>query len=95
LRSLKNADGSAVNENLKAQLIADYRTADISDHDKLILEYAEKITLEPGSIDKDYIDSLKARGLNDPTALHDIVQVAAYFNYVNRLADGLGIELEG
>lgn len=92
MRALKE---TGVTDSLKAQLIADYRTADISDHDKLILEYADKITRDPNSIDKNYINSLKARGLNDPTALHDIVQVAAYFNYVNRLADGLGVELEG
>ena len=30
----------------------------------------------------------------DDRAIHDITQVAAYFNYINRVADGLGIELE-
>ncbi|MDH4157733.1 MAG: peroxidase [candidate division Zixibacteria bacterium] len=80
-------------DKLKADLLADYRRADISDTDKLILEYAEKITRDAASIDRAYIESLKARGLSDHT-LHDIVQVSAYFAYVNRLADGLGVELE-
>ena len=82
-----------VDESLKGDLVSDFRKADISDIDKLILEYASRITHEPASIDRDYIDNLREKGMDD-RMLHDIVQAAAYFNYVNRLADGLGVELE-
>jgi len=88
LHSLGNVD-----ESLKNQLVSDYKSADISDKDKTILSYAEKITREAHTIDKAYIDKLKSSGLTEHE-LHDIVQAASYFNYVSRLADGLGVELE-
>ena len=82
-----------VEEGLKTQLINDYKTADITEADKLILEYAEKITKTPASITKADIDKLLANGF-DKQGVHDIAQVASYYNYVNRLADSLGVELE-
>ncbi len=82
-----------VDDALKEQLVNDYSTAAISDSDRLILEYAEKITRDPTSVTREYVDSLKEKDMSDQM-LHDIVQVAGYFNYVNRLADGLGVELE-
>lgn len=85
--------GGGVKDTLKEQLVTDYKTADISEQDKLILEYAEKITRDAASIMQDYIDELKRHDMPD-RMLHDIVQVASYFNYINRLADGLGLELE-
>ncbi len=39
------------------------------------------------------IDALRAAGLGD-RAIHDATQVIAYFNYINRVADALGVELE-
>ena len=80
-------------DSLKEQLLTNYKTADISDFEKLMLGYVEKITVDPSSIDQDYIDGMRMHGFDDRT-LHDIVQVAAYFAYINRLADALGVELE-
>ena len=88
LRSFRNVDDS-----LKEQLATDIQTADIDDTEKLMLAYALKITRDAASIDQAYIDSLKENGLTDEM-LHDIVQVTSYFAYINRLADGLGVELE-
>jgi len=88
LRSVADVD-----QRLKEQLTSDFRTADITDFEKQMLDYVEKITTGAYAIDRNYIDSLKSHGLTD-RILHDIVQVTAYFNYVNRLADGLGVELE-
>lgn len=84
---------ASVDEKLKEQLVTDYKTADISDEDKLILDYVELLNRDATLVTPEYIDMLKRRGLTD-RMLHDIVQVTAYFNYVNRLADGLGVELE-
>jgi alkylhydroperoxidase family enzyme len=93
LRSLGGDDTLTVTGGLKAYLLSDYSQADIGDLNLRILEYAEKITREAHMVTQDYLDDLKQSGLDD-TMLHDIVQVTAYFNYINRLADALGVELE-
>ena len=82
-----------IDESLKEQLINDYKTADITEADKLILGYVEKITRTPASMTKDDVDKLLNNGF-DQQGVHDIAQAASYFNYVNRLADSLGVELE-
>jgi uncharacterized peroxidase-related enzyme len=82
-----------IDESLKPELINDFRSADITDEDLAMLEYVEKITLEPAKITNDDIDKLLDTGY-DKKGIHDIAQVASYFNYINRLADSLGIEIE-
>ena len=71
----------------------DYRTADVSRRERAMLDYAVKLTVTPGRMEKPDVDALRASGLTDAEIL-DVCQVASYFNYVNRLADGLGVELE-
>lgn len=80
-------------EKILENIINNYKEADISDEVKEVLNYAEKLTKDPSSITKIDIQKLKDKGLSDKDIL-DLNQVVAYFNYVNRLADGLGIELE-
>ena len=58
-----------------------------------MLDYAIKLTRDPGGMTSADTDALRAAGFGD-TAILDICQVASYYNYVNRLADGLGVELE-
>jgi len=58
-----------------------------------MLCYVEKLTVDPGSITGDDVRALKSAGFADDEIL-DICQVAAYFAFVNRLASGLGVELE-
>jgi uncharacterized protein YciW len=58
-----------------------------------MLEYAVKLTRDPSSVTAGDVETLRCRGFTD-TAVLDIVQVASYYNYVNRLADGLGVEME-
>ena len=58
-----------------------------------MLRYAVKLTHEPWAISSRDIGRLIEAGFND-TAVLDICQVVSYYNYVNRLADGLGVELE-
>ncbi len=59
-----------------------------------MLDYAVTLTLHPHRIDADSVERLREVGFDD-RAILDICQVVAYYNYVNRLADGLGVELEG
>jgi len=58
-----------------------------------MLTYTEKLTLEPWAMVKEDVASLRAVGFSDADIL-DINQVTGYYAYVNRLADGLGVELE-
>lgn len=71
----------------------DYRSASLDGRDRAILEYAVKLTREPHSIRKADADALREAGFDD-TAILDICQVVSYYNYVNRMADGLGVGLE-
>lgn len=58
-----------------------------------MLDYAVKLTRDPGGMTPGDIEALRTAGFDDRGIL-DICQVVAYYNYVNRLADGLGVELE-
>ena len=51
------------------------------------------MTLRPASIGPEEIERLRAVGLED-VAIHDAIQVIGYFNYVNRVADAVGISDE-
>ena len=58
-----------------------------------MLQYARKLTRNPASISRLDVDRLRELGFENRGIL-DICQVVSYYNYVNRLADGLGVELE-
>lgn len=58
-----------------------------------ILEYTEQITRDAASITRAEIQGLRAKGLSDEEILHT-VEIASYFNYINRVTDALGVELE-
>ena len=58
-----------------------------------MLDYALKLTLAPGKIVKEDVDKLRSQGFDD-RAIHDICAITAYFAFVNRIADGLGVEVE-
>jgi alkylhydroperoxidase family enzyme len=59
-----------------------------------MLTYAEKLTLEPGRMVEADVIALRDAGFTDAGIL-DINQITGYYAFVNRLADGLGVELEG
>lgn len=71
----------------------DYRRAELSPADRGMLKFAEKLTREPARMERADVDRLRELGFDD-AAIHDIVQVAALFNYYDRLADGMGIDPE-
>ncbi len=58
-----------------------------------MLDYAVKLTLTPGKMCDGDVERLRGVGF-DNAAVLDICQVVSYYNYVNRMADGLGVELE-
>ncbi len=60
---------------------------------RALLQFAERLALAPGLMDESHLQPLRAAGLDD-VAIHDAAQVVAYFSYINRIADGLGVDLE-
>ncbi len=58
-----------------------------------MLDYAVKLSRAPSAVTSDDVERLRGAGFED-AAILDICQVTSYYNYVNRLADGLGVELE-
>ena len=78
---------------LVEQLKLDWRIARLDGADRAMLVYAEKLTLQPWEMVEGDVIALRAAGFSDGAIL-DINQVTAYYAYVNRLADGLGVELE-
>ncbi len=80
-------------DRLLAALKSDYTTANLPQADVTMLDYAIKLTKTPAKINAQDIERLCAQGFDD-RAIHDICAVTAYFAFVNRIADGLGVELE-
>jgi alkylhydroperoxidase family enzyme len=58
-----------------------------------MLEYAVKLTHSPAEITIDDVQKLRDASFDD-RAIHDICAIVAYYAFVNRIADGLGVELE-
>ena len=76
-----------------AALAADFRTLELGRADRAMLEYVVRLTESPGSISPADIEQLRAAGFDD-RAIHDICAITSYYAFVNRIADGLGVELE-
>ena len=74
-------------------LAGDPDGVEVDPADRAMLDYALKLTRRPGGMQETDLAPLREAGFDD-RAILDIAQVTAYFNYVNRLADGLGVELE-
>ncbi|MBL8678901.1 MAG: hypothetical protein JNK05_07030 [Myxococcales bacterium] len=55
-----------------------------------MLEYAEKLTLAPRAMRRADLDALRREGLDD-RAILQVNLITSYFNYINRVADGLGV----
>lgn len=71
----------------------DGHAAAVNTIDAALFAYAEKLTLTPKDMSEADIIALRGIGLDD-RAIHDATQVIAYFNYINRVADALGVQPE-
>jgi uncharacterized peroxidase-related enzyme len=79
---------------LDAKLVAaledDYTTAPISDQDRAMLDYVVQMTRDATRIGPAHHQRLRAVGFDDKAILQ-ITLIAAWFNYINRVADALGV----
>ena len=83
---MENDDDLAIQK-----LIDDFNSVDISEKDHIMVEYVYKLTKTPHEITKNDIDLLRKSGFKYDDILN-INLIACYFNFVNRIALGLGVE---
>ena len=79
--------------DLAARIEADHRSAPIAERWRMLLDHAVKLTSDPKGRGADDVAALRRAELTDEQ-IHDGVQVAAYFNYINRVASALGVDPE-
>lgn len=72
-------------------LVRNFRTMDFNVRTFAILNYAEKLTVAPNYVEETDIRNLQLHGISDEEILH-INLLVSYFNFVNRIAQGLGID---
>lgn len=75
------------------QLRRDYRQAPLSSRERALLDYSDKLTRSPAAMQESDLEPLRSAGLLDEDIL-DANLTVAYFAYVNRIADGLGVRLD-
>lgn len=80
-------------ETLVEDLKRDFRKAALEPADRAMLDYVAKLTREPWAMEESDVTALREAGFSD-AAILDINQVTGYYAFANRLADGLGVELE-
>ena len=78
---------------MAAHAAHDYRNAELEPPVRALCDFAVQLTLAPASVSEADVERLRGHGWKD-TAIHDAIQVIAYFNYINRVAEAVGIEGE-
>ena len=75
------------------RIVRDWREAGLPPADVALCRYAVKLTRTPQAMARDDLDRLRGAGFDD-RGIHDATQVIGFFNYITRIADGLGVEPE-
>jgi uncharacterized peroxidase-related enzyme len=68
----------------------DYQSAPISDQDRVMLDYVAQLTRDATGISQGDHERLRGAGFDD-RAILQITLIASWFNYINRVADALGV----
>lgn len=94
MESHENDLRSVVESDAQRQAVqSDYRTAGLPSRELALLNFAVKLTKSPAEMRKDDLDGLRRHGLTEEQ-LVDAVHCISYFNFINRLLDGLGVDPE-
>lgn len=80
----------SLDEKLVAELRQDPNSANLSDEDRAIVNFVIRLTKYPSSMIEDDVKQLRKFGFDDRAVLQ-ITMIASWFNYVNRVADALGL----
>jgi uncharacterized peroxidase-related enzyme len=79
-----------LDDELVNALRKDYQTAPISEQDRVVLDYVFQLTKDATKISREDHQKLHAAGFDDKAILQ-ITLIASWFNYINRVADALGV----
>jgi uncharacterized peroxidase-related enzyme len=82
-----------LDDGLIEALRKDYRSAPITEQERVMLDFVVKITKDATRCSRADHDALRAVGFDDKGILQ-ITLIAAWFNYINRVADALGVGRE-
>jgi uncharacterized peroxidase-related enzyme len=82
-----------LDESLSEAIRRDWKSAPLDERDRAMLGYVEKLTLHPARVQREDLDALREAGFED-VAILQINMIASWFNYINRVADGLGVGRE-
>jgi uncharacterized peroxidase-related enzyme len=83
-----------LDKELVEALERDYTTAPIPPQERVMIDYVVKLTKDATQVSKDDHEKLRAAGFEDQAILQ-ITLIASWFNYINRVADALGVGREG
>jgi uncharacterized peroxidase-related enzyme len=83
-----------LDKELVAALERDYTTAPITAQERVMIDYVVKLTKDATQVHRDDHEKLRAAGFEDKGILQ-ITLIASWFNYINRVADALGVGREG
>ncbi len=78
---------------LAGHVMHDYTTADLDSQTRGMLDFAVKLTREPWAMRESDVQGLRRLGLTDEQVL-SVVAITCVFNFMTRLADGLGVEVD-
>jgi uncharacterized peroxidase-related enzyme len=80
-------------DDLPDRITADPDGTPLPSRLRAMLDYALALTRRPAEVGPEQVVALRQAGLSDEE-IHRVASVVAYFNFVNRIAEGLGVELE-
>lgn len=79
-----------LDDGLAEAIKSDYTTAELSVQECAMLDYVRQLTRDATRLGPADLDALRAVGFSDEAILQ-ITMIASWFNYINRMADGLGV----
>ncbi|MDY3556101.1 hypothetical protein R5W24_005264 [Gemmata sp. JC717] len=80
----------SLDDELAAELRRDHTRANLPDADRAMLDFVVKLTEAPHAHTREDVEKLRAAGFDD-VGVSQITMIAAFFNYINRVADALGV----
>lgn len=86
-QALRHERGEEANAD---RIVFNWRHADLTDRERIICAFVEKLTAEPATVTSVDLDELSAAGLNSAD-IWDVVELTAMYNFTNRISTAMGI----